>query len=131
MQHSTETSRTAWPALMTFADGRAVQTAADWAARQDRHLIAVTGIVSEGWNNTEGQCLAWQGSRRVWELLGQADHTRMIVHLDDHAILPEDLRQILDYCDAAFHGEPLPEDLRGEFFLQANRDRLDPAFGIL
>lgn len=101
------------------------------AAGQDRHLIVVTGIVSEGWNNTEGQCLAWQASRRVWELLGQAEHTRMIVHLDGHAILPEDLRLILDYCDAAFRGEPLPDGMRGEFFLQANRDRLDPAFDIL
>ena len=101
------------------------------AAGKDRHLIVVTGIVSEGWNNTEGQCLAWHVSRRVWKLLGQESHTRMIVHLDGHAILPEDLRMILDYCDAALHGEPLPDGMQGEFFLQANRDRLDPAFDLL
>ena len=35
------------------------------AAGKGRHLIVITGITSEGWNNTEGQCLAYIASQPV------------------------------------------------------------------
>ena len=100
------------------------------AAGPDRHLIIVTGIESEGWNNTEGQCLAYAAAKPAWELLGCGDQIRMLIHLNGHAILPEDIRQILDYCDAKLLGR---EDVRvapmdGSLFLVDNRDRLDPLF---
>ncbi len=105
-------------------------------AGSGRHLIVVTGMVSEGWNNTEGQCLAWLGSREVWELLGCGDHCRMIVHLDGHAILPSDLEAILDHCDVYLYGRNAADtaselkNMDAEVFLRDNRDRLDPAFGL-
>lgn len=104
------------------------------AAGKDRHLIIITGITSEGWNNTEGQCLAYIASQPVWDLLGAGDHNNMIIHLDGHAILPSDMDQILDYCDAYLSGkkgDKTPDSLRGmkgQLFLKHNRDRLDPAF---
>ena len=61
------------------------------AAGKDRHLIVITGITSEGWNNTEGQCLAYIASQPVWDLLGAGDQNNMIIHLAGHAILPPDL----------------------------------------
>ena len=104
------------------------------AAGPDRHLIVVTGITSEGWNNTEGQCLAWRASQPVWDLLGVNDQNNMIIHLDGHAVLRSDMEMILDYCDVCFRGVS-PDDIRsdlsrmkGNLFLQENRERLDRFF---
>ena len=104
------------------------------AAGRDRHLIIVTGIVSEGWNNTEGQCLAYAASQPVWDLLGQGGSNNMLIHLDGHAILRTDMEFILDYCDVHLLGVPadaVRSDLtrmKGNLFLEDNRDRLDPLF---
>ncbi|MCQ2457653.1 MAG: hypothetical protein MJ142_02850 [Clostridia bacterium] len=106
------------------------------AAAPDRHLIVVTGITSEGWNNTEGQCLAWLGSQPVWELLGCGEQKNMIIHPDGHAILNSDMKMILDYCDVHLRGaDPAEAEtdfslMKGNLFLQYNRDRLDPAFDL-
>ena len=104
------------------------------AAGKNRHMIIITGIVSEGWNNTEGQCLAYAASQRVWNLLGAGKQNNMIIHLDGHAILPADMEMILDYCDAHLYGKhgeggaaALP-GMKGRLFLAENRDRLDPMF---
>ena len=104
------------------------------AAGLDRHLIVVTGITSEGWNNTEGQCLAWRASQPVWDLLGVSDQNNMIIHLDGHAVLRSDMEMILDYCDVCLRGVS-PDDIRsdlgrmkGNLFLQDNRERLDRLF---
>lgn len=105
-------------------------------AGADRHLIIVTGIVSEGWNNTEGQCLAYTAARNVWQLLGIGDQIGMIIHLDGHAILHSDMELILDYCDASLKGilrkdyHALREKMTGALFLRENRARLDPAFAL-
>lgn len=104
------------------------------AAGKDRHMIIITGITSEGWNNTEGQCLAYVGSQSVWDLLGAGSQNNMIIHLDGHAILPSDMEYILDYCDVHLFGrkrEEIASDLsamKGNLFLEANRDRLGPEF---
>jgi endo-1,4-beta-xylanase len=104
------------------------------AAGKNRHLIMVTGITSEGWNNTEGQCLAFAASQPAWDLLGCGEQNNMIIHLDGHAVLPSDLEQILDYCDIRLPGiqpENLPDSLprmRADLFLTENRDVLDPLF---
>ena len=102
------------------------------AAGKDRHLIIVTGITSEGWNNTEGQCLAYIASQPVWDLLGAGDQNNMIIHLDGHAILPGDMETILDYCDCRLLGKDRTDaglsGMKGQLFLKENRARLDPAF---
>lgn len=104
------------------------------AAGKDRHMIIITGMMSEGWNNTEGQCLAYVASQSVWDLLGAGDQNNMIVHLDGHAILPSDMACILDYCDLHLRGKRekavpgSPNEMKAGLFLAANRDRLDPAF---
>ena len=104
------------------------------AAGKDRHLIIVTGITSEGWNNTEGQCLAYIASQPVWDLLGCGDQNNMIIHLDGHAILRSDMESILDYCDLYLMGIPsetVRSDLgrmKGNLFLRDNRELLDPLF---
>ena len=100
------------------------------AAGKDRHLIVVTGITSEGWNNTEGQCLAYVKAQPVWDLLGCGDQNNMLIHLDGHAVLPSDLEQILDYCDVRLPGVPgcVPR-MKADFFLRDNREVLDPLFG--
>ena len=104
------------------------------AAGKDRHLIIITGITSEGWNNTEGQCLAYVASQPVWDLLGAGDQNNMIIHLDGHAILPSDMERILDYCDVHLRGKSRDavsgglSDMKGRLFLEANRRRLDPVF---
>ena len=106
------------------------------AAGKDRHLIIVTGIISEGWSNTEGQCLAYAASQPVWDLLGAGDQNNMIIHLDGHAILPSDMEYILDYCDIHLFGKKRTEilsnlsDMKGNLFLVHNRDRLDPLFDL-
>lgn len=104
-------------------------------AGENRHLIVVTGITSEGWNNTEGQCLAWLASKPAWRLLGVEDQTNILIHLDGHAILTTDMDAILDYCDVKLLGHDpasVPTDLtsmQGQLFLVENRDALDEAFG--
>ena len=100
------------------------------AAGKDRHMIVVTGITSEGWNNTEGQCLAWIASQPVWNLLGAGVRNNMIIHLDGHAILPSDMEMILDYCDACLLGKKGKKvsGMKGQLFLRENRGRLDPEF---
>ena len=104
-------------------------------AGKNRHLIVVTGITSEGWNNTEGQCLAYVKAQPVWDLLGCEEQNNMIIHLDGHAVLPSDLEQILDYCDVHLLGIPadnLPGGIprmKADFFLRDDRDVLDPLFG--
>ena len=104
------------------------------AAGRSRHLIIVTGITSEGWNNTEGQCLAYIASQPVWDLLHCGDQNNMLIHLDGHTILRSDMGYILDYCDVHLLGAP-PEEIRsdlarmkGNLFLQSNREILDPMF---
>ena len=104
------------------------------AAGKDRHMILVTGITSEGWNNTEGQCLAFAASQPAWDLLGCGDQNRMIIHLDGHAILRPDMEMILDYCDEHLMHKPAKDSrgekqpMKGELFLRYNRDVLDPLF---
>ncbi len=106
------------------------------AAGTDRHMIIITGITSEGWNNTEGQCLAYTASQSAWDLLGAGDRNNMIIHLDGHAILPSDMEMILDYCDVHLFGKSREEigtslsGMKGNLFLQANRDRLGPEFDL-
>ena len=104
------------------------------AAGKERHLIVVTGITSEGWNNTEGQCLAYAASQPVWDLLGSSDQNNMIIHLDGHAILRSDMEYILDYCDVHLLGIPIDQirsdlsQMKGNLFLENNQDKLDPLF---
>ena len=104
------------------------------AAAPDRYLIIVTGITSEGWNNTEGQCLAYAASQPVWDLLGCGSQNNMIIHLDGHAILPSDMNAILSYCDIHLSGIPPerlsfdPDAMKGNLFLRHNRGVLDPLF---
>jgi endo-1,4-beta-xylanase len=103
-------------------------------ASPDRHMIIVTGITSEGWNNTEGQCLAYAASQPVWDLLGCPEQNNMIIHLDGHAILPSDMQLILDYCDVHLFGKDpssVESDLsqmKGNLFLEHNREILYPEF---
>ncbi len=103
-------------------------------AHPDRHMIIVTGITSEGWNNTEGQCFSFLASQPVWDLLGCPDQNNMIIHLDGHAILPSDMVYILDYCDVHLFGKD-PADvkrdlsqMKGNLFLEHNRDVLGDEF---
>ena len=104
------------------------------AAGKGRQLIMITGITSEGWNNTEGQCLAYIASQPVWDLLDAGDQNNLIIHLDGHAILTSDMELILDYCDVYLRGKSRSEvngdlsGMKGQLFLKYNRDRLDPAF---
>ncbi len=103
-------------------------------ASPDRHLIIVSGITSEGWNNTEGQCLAYKASQCVWDLLGCPGQNNMLIHLDGHAILQSDMEYILDYCDVHLSGKDprkVKSDLsqmKGNLFLEHNRDVLDERF---
>ena len=76
-----------------------------------RHYIVVTGILSEPWNNVEGQAMAFVGAQPAWDLLGASGNNNMIVHLTGHAILPSDMELILDYCDQAFYGLEPARDL--------------------
>ncbi len=103
-------------------------------ADPQRHMIIVTGIESEGWNNTEGQCLAYVASQPAWDLLGCGGQNNMLIHLNGHAILPTDMSYILDYCDVHLYGRS-PEDvesdlsqMKGNLFLEHNRDVLHEYF---
>jgi len=99
-----------------------------------RHMIIVTGIESEGWNNTEGQCLAYVASQPAWDLLGCGGQNNMLIHLNGHAILPSDMVYILDYCDVHLYGKSPDEvesdlsQMKGNLFLEHNRDVLHPYF---
>lgn len=103
-------------------------------ASPERHMIIVTGITSEGWNNTEGQCFSFIAAQPVWEMLGCPDQNNMIIHLDGHAILPSDMQYILDYCDVHLYGKDpgqVKSDLsqmKGNLFLEHNRDVLGEEF---
>lgn len=103
-------------------------------ADPDRHMIIVTGIESEGWNNTEGQCLAYAASQAAWDLLGCGDQNNMLIHLNGHAILPSDMQYILDYCDVHLYGKSPDEvesdltQMKGNLFLEHNRDVLHEYF---
>ncbi len=81
------------------------------SADPDRHFIAVTGVVSEEWNNVEGQVMAYVGAQPAWDVLGASDNNNMIVHLNGHAILQSDMELILDYCDKVFYGKEPARDL--------------------
>lgn len=99
-----------------------------------RHMIVVTGITSEGWNNTEGQCFSFLAAQPVWDMLGCPDQNNMIIHLDGHAILPSDMQYILDYCDVHLYGKDPSEvksdlsQMKGNLFLEHNRDVLGEEF---
>ena len=103
-------------------------------AGPDRHMIIVTGITSEGWNNTEGQCFSYLASQPVWDLLGCPDQNNMIIHLDGHAILPSDMQYILDYCDVHLFGKDPAQvksdlsQMKGNLFLQHNTAVLGEEF---
>ncbi|MBE5804854.1 MAG: hypothetical protein E7316_10135 [Clostridiales bacterium] len=103
-------------------------------AAPERHMIIVTGIESEGWNNTEGQCLAYVASQEAWDLLGCGGQNNMLIHLNGHAILPGDMQYILDYCDVHLYGRDpagVESDLtqmKGNLFLKHNREVLDQYF---
>ena len=103
-------------------------------ADPERHMIIVTGIESEGWNNTEGQCLAYAASQEAWDLLGCGGQNNMLIHLNGHAILQSDMEYILDYCDVHLYGKSPDEvtsdltQMKGNLFLEHNRDVLHEYF---
>ena len=80
-------------------------------AAPDRHMIIVTGVVSEEWNNVEGQVMAFVGSQPAWDLIGAGDQNNMIIHLNGHAILQSDMELILDYADQVLYGREPARDL--------------------
>ena len=80
-------------------------------AAPDRHMIIVTGVVSEEWNNVEGQVMAFVGSQPAWDILGAGEQNNMIVHLNGHAILQSDMELILDYADQVLYGREPERDL--------------------
>jgi len=80
-------------------------------AAPDRHMIIITGVLSEEWNNVEGQTIAFVGSQPAWDVLGAGEQNNMIVHLSGHAILTSDMELILDYCDQVLYGIPAARDL--------------------
>ncbi len=99
-----------------------------------RHMIVVTGITSEGWNNTEGQCFSYLAAQPVWDMLGCPDQNNMIIHLDGHAILQSDMEYILDYCDVHLLGkDPAGAErdlsqMKGNLFLEHNQNVLGDEF---
>lgn len=95
------------PAQMPFDQHFLAALCAD----PERHYIVVTGVVSEAWNNVEGQVMAWAGAQPAWDLVGASGNNNMIVHLDGHAILRSDMELILDYCDQALYGIEPTRDL--------------------
>ena len=95
------------PAQMPFDQHFLAALCAD----PNRHFILVTGILSEEWNNVEGQVMATVGAQPAWDLLGASDNNNMIIHLSGHAILRSDMELILDYCDKVFYGIEPSRDL--------------------
>lgn len=91
------------PAQMPFDQHFLAALCAD----PDRHFILVSGVLSEPWNNVEGQVMATVGAQPAWDLLGAPENNNMIIHLEGHAILQSDMALILDYCDKVlFDKEP-------------------------
>ena len=80
-------------------------------ADPDRHYIIVTGVLSEEWNNVEGQTMAFVGAQPAWALLGAGSQNNMIVHLNGHAILRSDMELIIDYCKQVMYGISAERDL--------------------
>ncbi len=80
-------------------------------ADPERHMIIITGVVSEEWNNVEGQTMAFVGSQPAWDALGVSGQNNMIVHLNGHAILQSDMELILDYADLVLYGKEPSRDL--------------------
>lgn len=80
-------------------------------ADPERHMIIITGVLSEEWNNVEGQTMAFVGAQPAWDVLGAGDQNNMIVHLSGHAILKSDMELILDYCDKVLYGTEPTRDL--------------------
>lgn len=80
-------------------------------ADPDRHFILITGVLSEEWNNVEGQTMAFVGAQPAWDILGASENNNMIVHLSGHAILQSDMELIIDYCNEALYGIPATRDL--------------------
>ena len=80
-------------------------------AAPDRHMIIITGILSEEWNNVEGQTMAFVGSQPAWDILGVPENNNMIVHLSGHEISRSDMELILDYADQALYGKEPAHDL--------------------
>ena len=80
-------------------------------AAPERHFILVSGVLSEPWNNVEGQVMAAVGAQSAWDLLGAGENNNMIIHLEGHAILQSDMALILDYCDKALYGKAPALDL--------------------
>ena len=80
-------------------------------ADPERHFILVTGVVSEEWNNVEGQTMAFVGAQPAWDILGASGNNNMIVHLNGHAILQSDMELIIDYCNEVLYGIPAQRDL--------------------
>ena len=95
------------PAQMPFDQHFLAALCAD----PERHYIVITGILSEPWNNVEGQAMAFVGAQPAWDLLGASGNNNMIVHLEGHAILQSDMELILDYCDQTFFGKEPTRDL--------------------
>ena len=95
------------PARMPFDQHFLAALCAD----PQRHFILVSGILSEEWNNVEGQVMAAVGAQPAWDLLGASGNNNMIIHLSGHAILRSDMELILDYCDQAFYGIEPARDL--------------------
>ncbi|MBQ8554987.1 MAG: hypothetical protein IJ438_03835 [Clostridia bacterium] len=81
------------------------------SASPDRHMVVITGVLSEEWNNVEGQTMAFVGAQPAWDVLGAGDQNNMIVHLSGHAILQSDMELILDYCDKVLYGKEPTLDL--------------------
>ena len=80
-------------------------------ADPDRHFILITGVLSEEWNNVEGQTMAFVGAQPAWALLGAGSQNNMIVHLNGHAILRSDMELIIDYCKQVMYGILAERDL--------------------
>lgn len=80
-------------------------------ADPDRHFILITGVLSEEWNNVEGQTMAFVGAQPAWDILGASENNNMIVHLSGHAILQSDMELIIDYCNEVLYGVPATRDL--------------------
>lgn len=99
-------------------------------AAEGRHYILVTGVISEAWNNVEGQVTAVAGAQPAWELLGLGENNNMIIHLDGHAILESDMALILDYADQVLYGKEPARDLsvmKDNLFLPAVQAMWDAA----
>ena len=102
------------PVRLTFCTSKKIFRSAERVplpAAPDRHMISITGVLSEEWNNVEGQTIAFVGSQPAWDLIGAGGQNNMIVHLNGHAILQSDMELILDYADQVLYGKEPVRDL--------------------